>query len=76
MFTRRIPLSGQKRKVIKAKNDARSGRRRSKTPRDSFGNSMADTKKNQKTTKKQTYFELQSPGMAGKVRPRKFASAF
>ncbi|CAL6290854.1 unnamed protein product [Bathycoccus prasinos] len=53
-----------------------SGRRRSKTPRDSFGNSMADTKKNQKTTKKQTYFELQSPGMAGKVRPRKFASAF
>jgi hypothetical protein len=37
---------------------------------------MADTKKNQKTTKKQTYFELQSPGMAGKVRPRKFASAF
>ena len=62
----------------KSQNQKRrsSGRRRSKTLRDGFGNSMADTKKNQKTMKKQTYFELQSPGMAGKVRPRKFASAF
>ena len=67
---------GSEKKSNQSQKRRSSGRRRSKTPRDSFGNSMADTKKNQKTTKKQTYFELQSPGMAGKVRPRKFASAF
>ena len=67
---------GSEKKSNQSQKRRSSGRRRSKTPMDSFGNSMADTKKNQKTTKKQTYFELQSPGMAGKVRPRKFASAF
>ena len=67
---------GSEKKSNQSQKRRSSGRRRSKTPRDSFSNSMADTKKNQKTTKKQTYFELQSPGMAGKVRPRKFASAF
>ena len=67
---------GSEKKSNQSQKRRSSGRRRSKTPRDSFINSMADTKKNQKTTKKQTYFELQSPGMAGKVRPRKFASAF
>ena len=67
---------GSEKKSNQSQKRRSSGRRRSKTPRDGFGNSMADTKKNQKTTKKQTYFELQSPGMAGKVRPRKFASAF
>ena len=67
---------GSEKKSNQSQKRRSSGRRRSKTPRDSFGNSMAYTKKNQKTTKKQTYFELQSPGMAGKVRPRKFASAF
>ncbi|CCO20183.1 unknown protein [Bathycoccus prasinos] len=70
------PSLGSEKKSNQSQKRRSSGRRRSKTPRDSFGNSMADTKKNQKTTKKQTYFELQSPGMAGKVRPRKFASAF
>ena len=53
-----------------------SGRRRSSTRGAStMGTSFPEVKKKPTTTTK-TYFELQSPGMAGKVHPREFASAF
>ena len=53
-----------------------SGRRRSSTRGAStMGTSFPEVKK-KPTTTTTTYFELQSPGMAGKVHPREFASAF
>ena len=53
-----------------------SGRRRSSTRGAStMGTSFPEVKKTPTTTTT-TYFELQSPGMAGKVHPREFASAF
>jgi hypothetical protein len=57
-----------------------SGRRRSSKRGASMmmgsGGSFPSSSAKEEEQKKKTYFELQSPGMAGKVHPRKFASAF
>jgi hypothetical protein len=65
---------------LEKKSRRSSGRRRSSKRGASMmmgsGGSFPSSSAKEEEQKKKTYFELQSPGMAGKVHPRKFASAF